>query len=294
MDSGEPDEVMNGEVDAHLGNPGQDRGPPAESRVENRPDRPGPTPTSKEPAPMRRPTLFLIAALAPAAGCGLLASIPTIQGSGVAKEESRTVETFTGVEVGGVIEATVTAGPETAVRVSGDDNLVPLVVTEVHDGRLSIRTKGHANVRPKLPLKAEVTAPKVTSVGASGAARLRAAAGEAERFEARAGGASHVSVEGLKAAEARIEADGASEVTASGATRSLKAEASGASRVHAEKLAADEAEVNFTGASGGAVRAAKTVRGDVSGASNVRVTGRPETKAVRTSGASGVTYREEP
>jgi hypothetical protein len=242
---------------------------------------------------MRVSTPILIVIAAATAGCAAL-DRPAVQGSGVPKEESRAVEPFTGVSVGGVIEATVTPGPETTVRIIGDDNLVPMVETEVRDGRLSVRMRDSLDVRPNLPLKVEVTAPMVASVEATGAVKLHATAGEAARFEARASGATRVTVEGLKADEAALDASGASQVTASGTARSLKAEASGASQVHAGKLAADEAEVNLSGSSSGTARAAKAVRGDVSGASNLRVIGAPGSKAVHTSGASGVSYQAEP
>jgi hypothetical protein len=245
---------------------------------------------------MRLSNLLALAVIAPACGCDAMMAVtrsvstPPVRGSGVAKEETREVGPFTAVEVSGAIEATVTPGAETSVKLSGDDNLVPLVVTEVRDGKLSVRMKDGSNVSTKLPLRAAITAPKVNSVSASGAVTLRATAGDAERYDARATGASTVTVEGIAAGEASLDASGASNVTASGTTKSLKAGASGASHIHAEKLAADSVDVAISGASGGTVQAAKSVRGDVSGASNLDVRGEPAMHSVSISGASGVKF----
>ncbi len=73
-----------------------------------------------------------------------------------------------------------------------------------------------------------------------------------------------------------------------GTAESLKADAAGASQVKAEELKVENAEVSISGASEIAVHASKSVGGDVSGASQLNVHGRPAKNTVSTSGASSV------
>jgi hypothetical protein len=215
-------------------------------------------------------------------------------GSGAAKEEAREVGPFTAVEVSGAIEAVVARGDKPGVTVSGDDNIVPLVVTEVRDGRLVVRVKEDVSVNFRLPLRAQVTAAELTEAVARGASTLKASAVGAGPFEARAEGASKVEVEGLDGGDVTLSAQGASTVSASGTAVRVKVRATGASTVRARGLAAEEAEAEVTGASQAAVRPSKAVRGAVSGASHLDVVGKPEGRKVSTSGASGVTYDARP
>src|ERR671937_185417 len=99
---------------------------------------------------MRAPRhLAALLVLAVAPGCyvaGMPFVSPPIKGSGHVVEEARTIGEFTGIEVHGVVAADVTAGEAPSLKLSGDDNLLPLIITEVQDGRLIIRTRPNTNI----------------------------------------------------------------------------------------------------------------------------------------------------
>ena len=103
---------------------------------------------------IRRHTWLVISAIAVAPGCGVLINaVPAIPGSGVSKEESRPVEAFHGLEAGSTLQVTVavTPGAKPSLKISGDENLVPLIESVVRDGTLILRVKENANLRPNLP-----------------------------------------------------------------------------------------------------------------------------------------------
>jgi hypothetical protein len=187
------------------------------------------------------------------------------------------------------VKVTVTKGAKPELKISGDDNLVPLVESVLRDGTLVFRIKDNTNISTKLPLLAEVITGELDRVDASGASKVTVKGGsKVDRFTAEASGAARVSVEGVETPEAVASASGASHVVLSGTAQRLKAGASGASHVEAEALNTDDAEVAISGASGIAVRASKSVGGDVSGASRLDLHGRPGKNTVSTSGASHV------
>ena len=243
-------------------------------------------------------TLLPMTALFLGLGCQPLITTmtaPATKGSGVAKEEARELDgPFMSVKVEGIVHATVSLGDTMAVTLKGDDNIVPLIATEVRDGELVIRARENTNLQPKLPLEARIQLPELTGVAATGAAHVTATAGSTELFEARASGASQVTVKSLDVSEAATTIEGASQVTLSGKTRSFNAEVSGASELNTKDLAAATVGVQFSGASKGTVRAASTVRGTLQGASSLTVIGNPAERAVNTSGAASVTYSDQP
>src|ERR1043166_3901119 len=87
-------------------------------------------------------------------------------GSGKATSEVRTVGGFTAIDVGGAVGVEVAMAAEPHVEIAGDDNLVPLVTTEVKSGKLEIDTR--RNMRPSVPLVARVAAPRVDGIEVSG------------------------------------------------------------------------------------------------------------------------------
>jgi len=216
---------------------------------------------------------------------------PAIPGSGVAKEETRAALAFHALDVGNTIQvtATITQGAKPGLKISGDDNLVPLIESVVRDGTLILQVKDNSNLSPKLPLLVEVVTADLDRVEASGAANVNVKGGaKIDRFTASASGAARVSVAGLESSQAVASATGASRVTLSGIAASLKADASGASEVKAESLKVEDANVSISGASVVDLSATKSVAGDVSGASRLDLRGRPAQNTVSTSGVGQV------
>ena len=116
---------------------------------------------------MRRRTFHVILMLLLAAsGCNAViqpVTPPAIQGSGVAKEEIRAVGPCDGIDVQSALSAVVTAGPAASVTIRGDDNLVPLVETEVEGSTLHARMRPNTNSTTKLPLELVVTLPRLAA-----------------------------------------------------------------------------------------------------------------------------------
>jgi hypothetical protein len=248
---------------------------------------------------MRFGNWIVVSSLLVAAGCignvsSLVKMSPAVPGSGVAKEESRPVEAFHAIEAGNALQVTVTVtkGAKPSLDIKGDDNLVPLVVSEIHEGKLTLRIKDNSNIRTKLPLEVTVVTDVLDEAIASGAATVKVKGdAKVDKFTAGASGAARLSVDGLETPKAIASASGASQVILSGTAESLDVVAAGASEIKAAELKVDDASVSISGASGSAVRASKSVAGDVSGASHLDLHGQPAKKAVATSGASNVNVK---
>jgi hypothetical protein len=236
---------------------------------------------------------LLVSALFVASGCTGRFTLgpPAISGSGVAKDETRPIEAFHALDAQNALHVTVavTQGAKPSLKISGDDNLVPLVESVVLDGKLILRIKENTNIRPKLKLLAEVVTDQLDRVEASGATDVKVTGGsKVEQFTAEASGAARLSVAGLQTPKAVATAAGASRLVLAGTAESLKVDASGAGQVEAESLKVDDAVVSISGAATVDLRASKSVAGDVSGAAQLNLHGKPARKSVSTSGAGGV------
>lgn len=189
-----------------------------------------------------------------------------VHGSGNSTSERRDVTGFHGIEVGGVYQVEVTAQQDFSVTVEADDNLVPLIRTEVDGGIL--RIVSDKRISPKSVIRIVIAAPDIDDLNVSGAA--------------------NVTVSDIKNAGLSIDASGASKVTVNGETEKLTVDVSGAMRVDAVDLAAVNATVGASGASQVTVNVSGDLRTSASGASRITYAGSPKNVTKKTSGASSV------
>ena len=212
-----------------------------------------------------------------------------VSGNGVAREETREVADFTGVEVGSGLSAKVTVGPK-SVRISGDENLVGLVRTEVDDSTLEISLEKGSRVKGTSKLHITISSPKVTSVSASGGAVVEAEASAARNFAAAASGGGEVDVRNLDAKALAVEASGGAQVKVKGRADALAVEASGGSKVHAQELSVKTMAVDASGGSVVKANPSESIAAELSAGSTVHVDSSPSQRAVSASGGSEVVF----
>ena len=184
------------------------------------------------------------------AGCGL-------KGSGNPKTETREVEPFHAVDLGGTFELVVHVDPanEQKLEVSGDDNIVPVISTKVSGGTLDVEIDGANLVRPKTPMKIEVWVPNLDEVEVSGSA--------------------DVDVEGLHGERFELDVSGSADSDLSGTVDTLVVNVSGSGEVEARALMAKDVEVDISGSGKAEVFASDSLDADVSGSGRVRYWGDP-------------------
>lgn len=188
------------------------------------------------------------------------------KGSGNIASESRDIRDFSGIDVSGVVQVEIISQQDFAVEVEADDNLLPLIQTEVRNGVLHIRTED--SVKSHNGLKVRISAPDIESIEASGATR--------------------VLVSGVRNDALRVDTSGASKVTLSGETAKLGVEVSGASNIDAEDLKAGAADIEASGASNVSVFTTGQLRADASGASKIIYSGSPANIEKTSSGVSSI------
>ena len=191
------------------------------------------------------------------------------RGSGNARAEVRPVAAFSALEVSGVVGVELALGPEVRVELSGDDNLLPLVDTQIGGTVLTIRNR--EAVRAVAPLVARITAPRIAAVTASGASR--------------------VTLHGMHGEPLAITVHGAATVRGDGAIPELAVHASGAGTVDLDGLTAERARVTAAGSATVAVDVTRALDVRVSGAGKVSYRGSPPSVTQEVSGAGSLVKR---
>jgi len=189
----------------------------------------------------------------------LSACLMGVHGSGVRKTEKRDLPVFTSIETTGAFDVKVGCQQPASVAIETDDNLLPLVQTEVRDGVLRISTtKGYSSSGG---IVVRITTPDLISVKSTGAGK----------FE--------------------MHSTGAATMVASGQSKSVKISSTGAGEIDAHDLRSSVADVSVTGAASVDVYASDQLDVTVSGAGRVTYGGNPKVNK-RVSGAGQVTRKE--
>jgi hypothetical protein len=193
-----------------------------------------------------------------------------VHGSGVRKTETRDLAPFTSIETSGAFEVEVNCQKPASFEVEADDNILPLVQTEVKNGILRVSTtKGY---RSSGGIILRINVPDLESLKSTGAGKFQVSNVKNDSFE--------------------IRSTGAATVIASGQSKSLKIGSTGAGKIDAHNLRANNAEVNVTGVAGVDVYATDELDITVSGAGRVTYSGNPKVSK-HVSGAGQVTRKEE-
>ena len=252
-----------------------------------------------------------------------------LKGNGKKVTETRTsAMKFTKIRVGSCINLTVTDQTTGDITVTTDENIMPYVEMEVHDGvfraQLSNDIKnldGKVTINVTMPYNGKINDIKVSGASgvtvvpqirtkefeasASGGATLNVDV-KADKCETTATGASKVNITAT-ADKVELYSSGASQLTAdvtagkvygqvSGASKaSLKGkaqnasyESSGASSLNAKDLVTENCTVECSGASKASVHCTSSLKAEASGASKITYTGDCEFVDKSASGASAI------
>jgi hypothetical protein len=192
-----------------------------------------------------------------------------VHGSGVRKTEKRDLPAFTSIETTGAFEVEVTCQKPASFEIEADDNLLPLIETEVKGGVLRVTTTKHYSSRGGIVLR--IAIPNLESVRSTGAGKFH--------------------ILDLKNDAFRIDSTGAATVVAEGQSKSVEISSTGAGKIDAHNLRANKADVRVTGAAGVEVNAIDELDVTVSGAGRVTYSGSPKVNK-HISGAGQVTKKE--
>jgi len=213
-------------------------------------------------------SLVLTILIALGAGCHVLNH--DIPGSGKIMKETRTVASFASISTEGAFDLVVVCQKPQSIEIEGDDNILPLVSTEVSNNVLHIKPLRSYSVHESITLR--ISVPDLEGIRASGAGTIEVSNLKTEKFE--------------------IDATGAPTIRASGESNALTIHASGAGKTDAHRLRADRVRVDSKGVTRVEVYAAEQLDVTISGPSKVIYQGNPVVN--KTVNGPGSVEKKEP
>jgi hypothetical protein len=199
--------------------------------------------------------------------CGI--SITTVRGSGNVASETRDVSGFDEIELTGSGRVNVSVTGTESLIVEADDNILPILETEVRNGRLVLGSKQSYSTTNGVVYT--ITATNLTRVSVSGSGDFMITGVDTDLFS--------------------VDLSGSGEVEAVGESRRLDVSISGSGDFRGDGLVTRDGEVSVSGSGYALVNATDFLEVAVSGSGDVEYLGSPEL-SVSESGSGEVSPKE--
>jgi hypothetical protein len=220
--------------------------------------------TSKESSGiMSKIKIILVAAVIVVAGC----SQPGIRGDGEIKTEDRPISDFSKVVVKGGYEIKWSSG-KAALKLSADENLLPLIKTVVSGHTLWIDSK--EQLAPSKTITIILCSASLADMQLSGGKSFKASQ--------------------ISGHELKIESSGAWDISVDGSITKLEARLAGASKLNAKSLQTQTAKLSLLGASDAHVTVTDALKVSVIGACSVVYSGNPKSVETNVIGAGSIRH----
>jgi hypothetical protein len=231
--------------------------------------------------------IALLASAAFLAGCGL--NHPTFRGSGITVTEARAAAGFSSIDVSGFGEVRIEQTGTESVIVEAENNLMPLLVTTVENGRLKLGSKQNVDLRPTRPVIFRVTVNRLDAVSISGSGDIIIPSLRTDALSARISGSGNMRIAGLEAARFRGEISGAGEAHVAGHADDVGLHISGSGAYYAAGLECRTADISISGSGSATVNASRELSVQVSGSGSVQYLGEPRINT-HVSGSGSVSH----
>lgn len=201
-----------------------------------------------------------------------------VVGSGEVVSEQRDVSDFDEVTLSGVGQLHITQTGSESLTIEAENNILPLLTSEVHGRRLVLGTEPGAHFSPKRPIRFILTVKDLAAVRISGAGNVETSALGAQALRLEISGAGNMNITGLAADRLEVTLSGAGNLNCAGEVRDQEVRISGAGSYHSKDLASVTARVAISGAGSAYVRVSEQLDARVSGVGNIVYSGNPSVR----------------
>jgi len=200
-----------------------------------------------------------------------------IAGSGVKASEAHELAEFTSIEFSGQGDVLLVQTDDHTLTIEADDNILPLLKSEVSDGVLKLWTDTGkpAALKPQVPIRYEIGFEKLEELDISGAGNFRCDKLKGKEFTISLSGAGDIGMR-LDLAKLTARISGAGEVELTGKAGEQDIKVSGAGEWNGRELKSDAVTIGLTGAANAAVNVTSELVINISGVGTVAYIGDPE------------------
>lgn len=198
-----------------------------------------------------------------------------VRGSGQVVSATRPVSDFSAIHLNAIGALIVQQGATEALTITTDNNVLPLLISDVRNGQLILDIDPAACLRSASELAYQVTVNDLSAVRISGVGEVWLQQINTEQLLIEVTGTGAVTTSG-QVEQLLIEISGAGKVTAFGQADQLDVDISGIGSLRGEDLESANAQIEISGSGSATVNARDTLTIEISGLGSVDYLGMPQ------------------
>lgn len=193
-----------------------------------------------------------------------------IKGNGNISTETRSVSNAERIESMGSFNIEIIQGNNTSVRIEGEENLIPYIETNTHEGALRIRVRKGYNINTTRELKIYITTPRLEEVSIAGSGDItgKGKFTGANKLNTSIAGSGSISLE-VNTPEIETVIAGSGDINLTGETRNISIDIAGSGNFNGQSMMAENVTIDIAGSGDVRVFADKKLDIDIAGIGNV-------------------------
>lgn len=177
----------------------------------------------------------------------------TVVGSGKETSLQKNLSDFKAIKINSSLDLVYTQGGKSGIKISGDDNIVPLVQADINEGVLTLGLK--KSYSSSMPLVVELNSSQLHALTVSGS--------------------SDVKLNALSGKKLQLKLTGSGEISANGSADKLSITVQGAGDIDTKDLSAKVVKVSLSGSGDINLTALQSLKADLSGSGDITYYGSP-------------------
>ncbi|WP_028978377.1 head GIN domain-containing protein [Sporocytophaga myxococcoides] len=212
------------------------------------------------------------------------------KGSGDIASIERSLPQFNGVEINGSFDVHIKKDSVQKVVITADDNILPIIDTEVENGILEIEIDDDECLRKSSKVDVYISIPSLRKVRLNGSGNVNGDGQfTGDEMDVSINGSGNISLN-FNGENLKSKIDGSGNITLSGISYNSSHEINGSGRINAKNTESQKVNAKINGSGSISVNAIQTLKVNISGSGAVGYIGNPVTD-VSVSG-SGKVFKE--
>ena len=213
-----------------------------------------------------------------------------IKGNGTITTIKKSVGDYDSLDMAGLFDVKFVDDKEGEISITGEENLMDYIITEVKEGKLILKTEKGVNLQPshRNGIKIIIPVEHINAVYLSGSGDITSEKTlTSDTFKATISGSGDISLD-LSVKELKTSISGSGDIELTGSTDIFDLSISGSGDIDAFRLAANNVEVSVSGSGDIDVTANKSIKARVSGSGDITYKGNPEKIDTKSSGSGDI------
>jgi len=212
-------------------------------------------------------------------------STPTVIGSGNIIQETRSVSGAMGVNLRGVANLTIEQGTPENLILQIDDNLMAVIITNVQDEILVIRSDPEVTIEPSQTMEAQLRIDSIDTISLTGVGSITVPTLTTAQLELTLSGVGDIDIINLDAQTLNVGTSGLGDLSITGQVQDQIVELNSLGEYEAENLVSTAADVEIMNSGSATVQVSATLNVNIIGSGSVYYHGSPV--VTRTGGGTG-------